>query len=436
MKIKELLRFVLDKPETVASVGPEIQKEPVVEILHRWEKGGDFFAPGAVICVENGKGLLREVYTNELRERCYGNLMLGDKTLFQLQGDEYFCPTCEKIVKSGYNMQQTKEFSFDTINSEDSDFEAVVEQMKPLLGLLKSDYYYLWDTELYPTDGNGHLFWDYPNDDIPRTGSCVFYRGNCEWGALTPHFTIATQPKAKFNKERAEYYRDKPGARAIAYFMDGNLTALLDGHHKTMAAAMEHRKVRAVVISRCNYTVWQDVNKKKEKYLIANDARFSFSEPWIDERKFDTYHVMTKQVIRLDPVTTDDETQFDFDTKKLANGYPTVSECASIDYFEDINDELIDSYLRGEFNGDSYKTQNLIEALAAIRSPRRFEVIDRCLYKEVDRDLLLFTVDVIARQLERGDNLGQDNIQDYLIDYMTKAEDEYPLVGKRIFEIL
>jgi hypothetical protein len=145
---------------------------------------------------------------------------------------------------------------------------------------------------------------------------------------------------------------------------------------------------------------------------------------------------MTKQVIRLDPVTTDDETQFDFDTKKLANGYPTVSECASIDYFEDINDELIDSYLRGEFNGDSYKTQNLIEALAAIRSPRRFEVIDHCLYKEVVRDLLLFTVDVIARQLERGDNLGQDNIQDYLIDYMTKAEDEYPLVGKRIFEIL
>ena len=459
MSLKDLFRFFVDKSlseikenqdcetrsaaasesindkQQVASE-PDINRQPTVSILHSWKKGNGFFAPGVAIFVENGKGLLREAYTNEITEYCYGNLMFGDKTLFQLQGGEYYCPTCEKIVKSGYNLEQTKEFSFDAINSEDSDFEAVVEQMKPLLGLLKSDYYFLWDTELYPTDGNGNLFWDFPNEDIPMTGSCVYYRGACEWGLLTPHFTIATQPKAKFNKERAEYYRDKPGARAIAYYMDGNLTALLDGHHKAMAAAMEHRKVRAVVISRCSYTVWQDVNKKKEKFLIANDARFNFSEPWIDERKIESVHVATKKVIRLEPVTTNDETEFDFDTKKLAYEYPTVSECASIDYFDEINDELIDAYLRGEFVNDTYKCQNLIEALGAIKSPRLFEVIDHCLYKEFDKDLLYFAAEQIEKQMERGNNLGQDNLQDYLIEYMTKVENEYPELGKKIFEML
>lgn len=53
--------------------------------------------------------------------------------------------------------------------------------------------------------------------------------------------------------KRINYYRTKPDCRAIAYYMDGNITALIDGHHKAIAAAMEHKQCCALVISKCFY---------------------------------------------------------------------------------------------------------------------------------------------------------------------------------------
>lgn len=48
----------------------------------------------------------------------YCTLMLGDFPLFQLQGDEYFCPTCEKIIRSSYGLEQTEEFREERMNGE------------------------------------------------------------------------------------------------------------------------------------------------------------------------------------------------------------------------------------------------------------------------------------------------------------------------------
>lgn len=91
--------------------------------------------------------------------------MFGSQKLFQFQGDEYFSPTCNKIMRSGYGLEQTQEFKQGILNKDKSQvsFLEAVNGIKPILGLLDTGYYVIIETKLYPTDGNGHLFCEVPD---------------------------------------------------------------------------------------------------------------------------------------------------------------------------------------------------------------------------------------------------------------------------------
>lgn len=107
--------------------------KPEIEEIYRFDRSEKYFAPGILVRVENGKGDLYETFYKD--SYC---LMFRDKTLFELQGDEYFCPTCEKLVRTAYNLEQTDEFHMDRINRADSSLDEILEEIRPLLGLLKS----------------------------------------------------------------------------------------------------------------------------------------------------------------------------------------------------------------------------------------------------------------------------------------------------------
>ncbi len=65
-----------------------------------------------------------------------------------------------------------------------------------------------------------------------------------------PAFFYPVQPPSHFNPERATFYRDKPDARALAWYLpDSYLCVLLDGHHKATAAALEGRPLKTLVLS-------------------------------------------------------------------------------------------------------------------------------------------------------------------------------------------
>ena len=121
--------------------------------------------------------------------------------------DEDFCPTCEKIVRSGYQLGKG-EFHIEKLNEGEVSFADAFNEIVPILGLLRDNYYVMLDTELYPTDGNGHLFWNVPDSNQPMPGSCLYYRGDGEWGLLRPYFTVATQSIKNLNKSRVDYYRE------------------------------------------------------------------------------------------------------------------------------------------------------------------------------------------------------------------------------------
>ena len=108
-----------------------------VHIVKKLENTEKYFAPGILIFVENGEGDLYETIVYENDKACY-NLQLNGKTLFQLQGDEYFCPTCEKIVRTAYQLEQTEDFRLDKINTEEVGLDEIVSEITPLLKLLKA----------------------------------------------------------------------------------------------------------------------------------------------------------------------------------------------------------------------------------------------------------------------------------------------------------
>ncbi len=122
---------------------------------------------------------------------------------------------------------------------------------------------------------------------------------------------------------------------------------MIDGHHKAMAAALEHRNLNALVISPC-YEGWMMIDGKKRCFLGANDAKFCYDEIGIsgqEENELNCPQSLKSNDTFEDITTVKDEFAFEIDTKMLASYYPTVAECASIDNFETITDELMDDFL-------------------------------------------------------------------------------------------
>lgn len=411
-------------------------KSTTIEVVTSWDKGDEtYFAPGALVAGKNGKGVLREAMMEPAPQSMLC-LMLGDKPLFQLLGGEYFCPTCEKILRSGYGLDQPEQFRMEKVNeSKDKvSFSEILEELYTLLGLLSSGYYTVWDTSLYPTDGNGHLFWEVPNEMVPLPGNCEYYYGDCEYADPHPYFTVGTQPREKYNAERVEYYRGHPGARAIAYFMEGYMTALLDGHHKAFAAALEHEKVNALVIVPEYIAQFRgEDGQMHDKITCGGSFR--------GNKAFDceTYHLDSN--LRKIPVPTISgevvdgiahymeqvklDYRFPMNTEELAGYYPSVHDVAMIDRAGVITDECLDEWL-GQRKGMGGYTEKdvciLMRALGAMRHKRLFEMGNYFSRHNYSGDTLYVILESMMR-LPRTPEL-----ENYFIERMVELEDDYPRI--------
>jgi hypothetical protein len=207
---------------------------------------------GLVFYVKNGKGLLSTKY-GYLENEALATLVFGDTPLIKFQADEpYFCPTCEKLVASGYglNMSDQKVISElrEILNHKFISLEKSLENLQFLFGLLPSGYYALVDAELCPTNGNGEFFWKLNNTPTYNKASCLIYGGDGLWSNGIPYYILPTQPPSHYTPQQVELYRNNDDYRAIAYHMDGYLCALIDGHHKAVAAALDKKKLKTLVI--------------------------------------------------------------------------------------------------------------------------------------------------------------------------------------------
>ena len=366
---------------------------------------------GIIFQVENGKGLLQNAY-GEVDNRGLQTLLLGDTPLIRFHGDNYMCPTCEKLISAGYGQDKAAgrlmEELRGALNGPFVSLEQSLENLSPLLALLPSGFYGLADVELYPTDGNGNFFWTVSNTPAENPATCPIYEdGN--WFGEQPLFTLPSQPPTHYNPERAEYYRDKPESRAIAY-STGFLNVLLDGHHKGAAAALEGRKLKTLVIFPTTGLLHPcESNQYKARLCIGgewiplSDLGIGFHEA--------KRHLFSRRLSESETKNylVDKEKGFDGYTwpqcfADAARRYPTVYVLACMEWAREVSDARIDRILRGEELPSDIEMKGICAVLYFMENPRFCELAfwagEAFCYRCIWQDIFLLLSNIRSAEVE------------------------------------
>lgn len=337
--------------------------------------GGD----GIVFYLKNGKGMLRQKYgsndTEGLSCLVYDNIPLS-----KFHGDEYFCPTCEKLISAGYGLDKTNDQTIsklrETLNQPFVSLEQALKNLEPLLGLLPSGYYALADLELFPTDGDGKFFWAIENKPTLNKASCQIYDdGN--WSEDRPKYILPTQPPRLFNNDTAEFYRKNENYRAIAYYLDGYLCALLDGHHKAVAAALEKRPVKTLVIlPATGVFLPSHSNKSIEGGLVISGETIYENELLSSLKKVrDSFpdNRMSKSEME-NYLSLKDESfgtyNWSEDILRTSDYFPSAFTEACIEWAGDLSDSRLNKIITYEEACDDRTLYYIAKALFELKNPR------------------------------------------------------------------
>lgn len=238
------------------------EKRPIINVRRTISPCGNIKS-GIVFSVKNGLGKLRNEWGAGSDDYDTNNiLMLGDTPL--IQSEVPCCPTCRSLLMAGYGIENADcpelRAVCDAVNADFIDIEHSFEILRPLFGLLEDGNYLLADAECIPTDGEGNFFWDIDPKlkeyDAAASAYYISEADGCFLAAceeVDPLFLYPTQSAELYNAERAEYYRahnrdNENAPRAIAYNSAYGISALLDGHHKAAAAAMNGQRVKCLLI--------------------------------------------------------------------------------------------------------------------------------------------------------------------------------------------
>lgn len=108
----------------------------------------------------------------------------------------------------------------------------------------------------YPTDGDGHFFWDVPEGLVAYKATAEYYDiDSMSVLPSFPCFLYPTQGAEKYDPSRVYHYRKmlQDGERlapVLAYSLWGYMSVLLDGHHRASACALEGCQVPCLTIAR------------------------------------------------------------------------------------------------------------------------------------------------------------------------------------------
>ena len=133
-------------------------------------------------------------------------------------------------------------------NMEGQNIRDYAESISPLLELLPDGEYVLVDTMLYPSNGTG-FFWNVTNYPILNKAL-----EEPEMGFPYPAYIYPTLHPGCYDSDLkdsihcAKMLDDSSSGRAICYYLQGYMTALLYGHDMAVMAAYSHKELPALVI--------------------------------------------------------------------------------------------------------------------------------------------------------------------------------------------
>lgn len=391
---------------------------------------------GVVFYVKNGKGLLSMKY-GYLEKDALATLVFGDIPLVKFHGEApYLCPTCEKLVAAGYGLnmsdQQVISELRDVLNRKFVSLEESVDNLKPLLGLLPTGYYALVDTELCPTDGNGNFFWKLNNTPFHNKASCPFYEDVGIWSKEIPYYILPTQPPSLYNPQQAEFYRSREDFRALAYYMEGYLCGLIDGHHKAVAAALEKKKLKTLVIVPAT-SILVPNDKKNFKGGISFYGEFfgqdELNMPVLDMIKSHKLRQLSRKETEkfLSMRNNDFDKNYDWppEISEAEKFYPDVITVARQQWAGDISDERLDRILKNQESISDLDALNIAVALHFTQNPRSKEM---AFY--FCRNYTFVTAwEEIYKLLA---TIKDEAVEDFFVDYLVQGEKNHPEINRII----
>lgn len=329
---------------------------------------------GLVFQVVNGLDKLKEVFSKEDENYCYySQLQLNDVPI--VQGYFPVCPTCYGMLATGYGIENVKcdELASirETLNQNYFGIQAAFSSLKPLLKLLSDGFYMLADVALSPTDGH-RFFYNVPNKMTEYSAVCdQFY--NHDFLTVTdgfPAFMYPTQSSKSIDDQRVEEYKRalEQGAeiRGLAYYEKGFICALLDGHHKAIAAAQLGQKLKCLTIIRVDGCTFKDSKLPLQNKRVKS---FSFAGAQIDTKAKLTYEKLFPQHGKCTPIKIEryelTDNRFAPMEKLAVKMYHSVEHISSLDAAgindSEITDEKINCWISLADEDSRVKLKYLLE---------------------------------------------------------------------------
>jgi hypothetical protein len=362
------------------------------------------------------------------RDEC---VVIGDEPLLRIQVTE--CPTCPRLLQAGLGGDRSNDvesLANLTVDQWSSDPFACVQRLEPIIRMLPPGYYRISLQFDAPTDGEGELFWK--SDSSPRDADALRGHHLGEYGFLT-----ATQSPAKFNLsvwDRAKRtFQTHP---ILALEIGGVLSAVLDGHHRALAAANAGCHVPALVIAQWSpmSTDWpiEDSSDADPSWLTLEQSRM-LQTIWrqVSREQMDHYLQIASDI-------PDAQLPGEYIPHGLQQRYPSVravaGHAALVATFGDITDEAVERILSGRiehlalYRGE-YPFETLMHALFGRRDPRAFRIAQRLLkdgeqarrWDEVMRGLATWpceeTDNIFIEYLCRPDEIARPWLNDIIDDY-------------------
>jgi len=249
---------------------PLWQKKPKIRVLARHTSSLPYFTGRHLLFeVKNSAKKLVMELSRDREQRdplldTYLTLTLNGRPLTFIQASG--CPTCQSMLAAGYGLPEDApelRRAADAIAAPFTRLEEALERLEPVVGLLAPGYYILSLAHCFPTDGDGHFFWDVPNGFTPSPATAQIYDpGTYTTLPVSPCFLCPSQSSEKYDLCRVEEYRrqlreGRPLSPALCYSTFEYLSILLDGHHRACACALEGVPLPCLILSSARL-LWQD----------------------------------------------------------------------------------------------------------------------------------------------------------------------------------
>ena len=243
-----------------------------------------------------------------IHEREYYHLYINGRLM--VDGNAHHIATMGAELCAGYGDGVLDDVvcrtAMEKINTPCVDITDGIGRITPLLGLLNEGIYLIGEFELHPVHPNGTHALDAKAAYTMEGSMCSGYGYDYD----APMYILPSQRAEALDPERIRHYMDvyrrlppHQAPCAVALYINGAVSLLLDGHHKVAAAAALGLRVRTLVIFNvCDNDILDKAVKNGEKLELCH-SRWDYERDCFSGRHGSGLQICNEQLHPLAEVS-------------------------------------------------------------------------------------------------------------------------------------